>query len=128
MLLRYATAVIEQRLASLGYRVQLTEDEGVWVATARRADTGDLFGPPIPADAADEAAALLAHWLEWQRAHTAALAALQAAEASYHRLAADQFSAADDDTRRESRRSALQHVDERRHALDTIRGERPWPR
>lgn len=117
---------MDQRFESLGYRVQLTEDEGVWVATARRLDTGDMFGPPMPADRADEAADLLARWLEWQQAHTAALQALQAAESTYHRLSADRFSAASD-ADRAALRTALVDVDERRRSLDEVRARRPWP-
>ena len=117
---------MEQRFESLGFRVQLTEDEGVWVATARRLATGDTFGPPMPADRADEAAELLASWLEWQQAHTTALQALQTAETIYPRLAADQF-AATGETTRAALRSALVDIDERRRRLDEIRGQRPWP-
>lgn len=117
---------MDHRFASLGFRVQLTEDEGVWVATARRLDTGDMFGPPVPADGADEAAELLARWLEWQHAHTIALHDLQAAETIYHRLAADRFAAAGD-TARAALRAALSDIDERRRRLDEIREQRPWP-
>jgi hypothetical protein len=117
---------MDHRFESLGFRVQLTEDEGVWVATARRLDTGDMFGPPVPADRADEAAELLARWLEWQQAHTTALNDLQAAESIYNRLAADRFSAAGD-TARAALRAALADIDERRQRLDEIRGQRPWP-
>lgn len=117
---------MDHRFESLGFRVQLTEDEGVWVATARRLDTGDTFGPPVPADRADEAADLLARWLEWQHAHTAALHDLQAAESIYHRLAGDRF-AGGASTARETVRAALVEIDERRRRLDEIRGQRPWP-
>ena len=118
---------MDDRFISLGYQVQLTEDEGVWVATARRADTGATFGPPVPADRADEAKELLARWLEWQHAHTSALGALQDAEADYHRLAAAEF-AAPDDQQRGARRSALLRVDALRRQLDEVREQRPWPR
>jgi hypothetical protein len=117
---------MDQRVASLGFRVQLAEDEGVWVATARRLDTGDMFGPPVPADAAAEAAELLASWLEWQQAHTTALHELQTAETVYHRLAADQFSGTGE-TARAALRAALADIDDRRRRLDEIRGQRPWP-
>jgi hypothetical protein len=118
---------MHERFASLGYRVQLTEDEGVWVATARRLDTGDAFGPPVPADLAEEAAELLVRWIEWQHAHTLALSALQAAASTYHRLAADVFSAPHDDESRAARREALVHVDDLRRQLDEVREQRPWP-
>lgn len=115
------------RFEALGYRVHLAEDEGVWVATARRLDSGDTFGPPVPADRADEAADLLARWLEWQHAHTTALTALQTAETAYHRLAADGFAPADAEARRAALREALMRVDDRRRELDAVRGQRPWP-
>jgi hypothetical protein len=117
---------MDQRFASLGFRVQLTEDEGVWVATARRLDTGDMFGPPVPADRADEAADLLARWLEWQQAHTTALTALQSAETTYHRLAADRFTDTGDSSRT-AIRAALVEIDVRRRTLDEVRDQRPWP-
>lgn len=116
---------MDQRFEALGFRVQLTEDEGVWVATARRLDTGDMFGPPMPADRAEEASDQLAGWLEWQHAHAVALQALQAAEAAYHRLSAGRFSAGDSD--RAPLRAALAALDERRQALDAVRARRPWP-
>jgi len=118
---------MNERFAALGYRVHLTEDDGVWIATARRLDSGDAFGPPIPGDDAGEAAASLAGWLEWQRAHTTALAALQAAESVYHRLAADSFGTVDGDARRAAVREALARVDNLRRQLDDVRGNRPWP-
>lgn len=114
------------RFATLGYRVQLTEDEGVWVATARRLDTGDMFGPPVPGDRAEEAAELLARWLEWQHAHTVALNALQSAETVYHRLAAHQFASATVADRTVVR-AALIQIDDLRRQLDEVRGQRPWP-
>lgn len=117
---------MDHRFTSLGYRVQLTEDEGVWVATARRLDTGDCFGPPVPGDRADEAADLLARWIEWQHAHTLALNALQVAETAYHRLVADRLAAPEDGTRRAAVRTALIHVDDLRRQLDEVRGQRPW--
>lgn len=118
---------MNHRFTKLGFRVQLTEDEGVWVATARRLDTGDAFGPPVAGDGADEATELLARWLEWQQAHTHALQALQAAESDYHRLAADRFAVVHDDIRRAAIREALVRVDDLRRELDDIRGQKPWP-
>ncbi|HXG87307.1 MAG TPA: hypothetical protein VNJ02_03145 [Vicinamibacterales bacterium] len=118
---------MEQRFATLGFRVQLTEDEGVWVATARRLDTGDTYGPPVPGDRAEEAADLLAQWLEWQQAHTVALNALQTAATAYHRLAGDRFASPDDGARRAAVKAALIAVDDLRRQLDDVRGQRPWP-
>lgn len=118
---------MNDRFFALGYKLHLAEDDGVWVATASRLDTGDAFGPPVPADYAEEAADRLAGWLEWQRAHTAALAALQAAENAYHRLAADRFGNPSEDARRTAMRDALTRVDNLRRELDGVRDQRPWP-
>ena len=122
---------MSDRFTMLGYRVHLAEDEGgVWTATARRLDTGETFGPPVPADAADEAMELLARWLEWQHAHTTALQALQAAEHTYHRLAADRFAnpaPAGDGAVATAARDALVRLDARRRELDLVRGQKPWP-
>jgi hypothetical protein len=118
---------MNDRFETLGYRVQLTEEDGVWVASARRLDTGDAFGPPVPADRAEEAAESLARWLEWQHAHTAALHALQSAETAYNRLAAERFAAADNQAHRIALRDALVSLDDRRRELDNVRGQKPWP-
>jgi hypothetical protein len=115
------------RFFALGYKLQVTEDDGVWVATARRLDTGDAFGPPVPGDHAEEAADRLASWLEWQRAHTSALQALQTAEHTYHRVAADRFGNPSEDARRVAVRDALIRVDDLRRELDLVRGQKPWP-
>jgi hypothetical protein len=118
---------MNHRFEALGFRVHLTEDDGVWVATARRLDTGDAFGPPVPADGAEEAAESLARWLEWQHAHTHALHALQTAETHYNRLAADRFTVADNEAHRLALRDALVQLDDLRRELDVVRGQKPWP-
>lgn len=124
-----ADLALEQKFSSLGYRLALAEDEGgVWVASAHRLDTGDSFGPPVPADRADEAAELLARWLEWQQAHTAALVALQRAEGAYNRLVAEgALGVGNAAGGRDERRQALEHVDGLRRQLDGVREQRPWP-
>ena len=65
---------MDHRFEALGFRVQLTEDEGVWVATARRLDTGDTFGPPVPAD-------------QRRRGHRTAGALARVAAGAHHRAA-----------------------------------------
>ena len=117
---------MNDRFFALGYKLHVTEDDGVWVATASRLDTGDTFGPPVPADHAEEAADRLAGWLEWQRAHTTALQALQMAENSYHRLAADRFGNPAEDARRVAIHDALIRVDDLRRELDVVRSQKPW--
>jgi hypothetical protein len=125
--------VMNDRFGLLGYRVHLAEEEGVWVATARRPDNGDSFGPPVAGDRADEAADLLARWLEWQQAHTTALTALQTAIAAIAGLTSPapkegEGAAGDGEaTGRLAVRDALIRVDERRRELDRIRGQKPWP-
>lgn len=118
---------MDERFHRLGYGVDVAEENGMWVATARRLDTDDSFGPPVPADRADEARERLARWLEWQRTHTHALAALQDAMAIYHRVAADRFAAPGDPARRDALREALVRLDDARRALDVIREQQPWP-
>ncbi|MGE3276546.1 MAG: hypothetical protein AB7O67_15640 [Vicinamibacterales bacterium] len=122
-------STMNERFAALGYRLILAEDEdGVWVASARRLDTGDPFGPPMPADRGEEAAALLAGWLEWQRAHANALAALQAAEGAYNRHVAEAaLGTTTDEAGRASQREALSRLDACRSQLDQVREQRPWP-
>ena len=117
---------MNQRFERLGFRVHLIEEEGVWVATARRVDTGATFGPPVPADRADEAKELLARWLEWQHAHTVKLAALQSAQSDYQRLAGSGF-AVDHADERNRRHAALVQLDDLRRQLDLVREQRPWP-
>jgi hypothetical protein len=69
-----------------------------------------------------------ARWMGWQKAHAGALQALQAAEAAYHRLTAEQAFAALDEPARARRRDALARIDELRTRLDEIREQQPpWP-
>ena len=82
--------------------------------------------PESPPDAS--ATEARARWAGWQKAHAEALQALQAAEAAYHRLTAEQAFAALDETARVKRRDALARLDELRTRLDEIREHRPpWP-
>lgn len=114
----------EARIAQLGFRLRLVRDEGdVWIASAQRFDSGHPFGPPIAAGSPTEATAQLAAWLEWQRDHAAALQALQAAEAVYHRLAVQTFAGAGS-AGREGIRLALAALDDARRTLDAIRERR----
>ena len=118
---------MQQRFETLGFRVHLIEEEGVWVATARRADTGATFGPPVPGDRPDEAAELLARWLEWQHTHTTLLSALQSAQSEYHRVAGSHFALANAAEQRAARHAALVQLDDVRRQLDLVREQRPWP-
>jgi hypothetical protein len=80
----------------------------------RRDATPDAFPPDARA-----------RWLGWQRAHTAALEALQTAQAAYHRLTAEQAFTVDDESARARRRAALARLDELRARLDEIREQQP---
>jgi len=77
-------------------------------------------------ETADEARA---KWSGWQQAHQQALAALQTAEAAYHRLTAEQaFGRGEDDASRIRRLEVLTRLEELRIRLDEIREQRPpWP-
>jgi hypothetical protein len=67
-----------------------------------------------------------AKWVGWQQAHQQALAALQEAEAAYHRLTAEQaFGRGDDAAARVKRTEVLTRLDEMRVRLDEIREQRP---
>ena len=70
-----------------------------------------------------------AKWAGWQQAHQQALAALQEAEAAYHRLTAEQaFGRGEDAAARAKRSEVLAHLEETRVRLDEIREQRPpWP-
>lgn len=70
-----------------------------------------------------------ARWVGWQHAHQQALEALQASEAAYHRLTAEQaFGRGDGDESRMRRKDLLARLDELRTRLDEIREQQPpWP-
>jgi len=70
-----------------------------------------------------------AKWTGWQQAHQQALAALQDAEAAYHRLSTEQaFGRGDDEASRTRRLAALTRLEALRVRLDQIRGHQPpWP-
>ena len=57
-------------------------------------------------------------WLEWQRDHAGALAALQEAQRAYHRSIVGQSAA-------EMRQEPLKAVDAARVTLDAVRARRP---
>lgn len=120
------SAVTENAAERLGYRVRLNQDgNGQWVATAHRLDDGDTFGPRVTARSAEEAEARLVAWLEWQRDHAAALAALQSASAAYYRLVVQGY-AGGSSSRRPEIEAALASLDEARRALDAVRERSSW--
>ena len=67
-------------------------------------------------------------WVEWQRAHSEALAALQDRQREYHRLVAESaFATSSDDRPRQMtrQRQSLEALDEARVCLDRVRVSRP---
>ena len=74
-----------------------------------------------------EAIERLTRWLEWQREHMAALAALQEAEHDYHRtIAGSAFAApAEGPSPVEMQKDGLKAVEAARLRLDDVRARRP---
>ena len=107
------------------FRIETLERDGQWVARAERQDTGDRFGIECVAPSADEAAARLARWLDWQGEHSVALEALQQAERAYHRtITGDAFvSPAEGPT--ELQKASLEALEAARVRLDELRARRP---
>jgi hypothetical protein len=108
------------------FRIIVAEANGRWLAHAVREDSGERLGIEVAAGTHDEAAARLRRWLEWQREHSSALAALQAAERAYHRARTDAaFADAPDTARGEASRISLEALDAARARLDEVRSRRP---
>ncbi|MBI3491810.1 MAG: hypothetical protein HY047_08530 [Acidobacteria bacterium] len=107
------------------YRIVAVERGGEWRAHAERVDTGDRFGIECTGASQGDAIRRLTAWLDWQRAHVAALEALQDAERAYHRVvAANAFAGAGDRQTRE-RLESLAALDRARAQLDAVRAKRP---
>jgi hypothetical protein len=117
----------EISIGAVRYRIAAAERDGGWIARAERTDTGDRFGDECVGASADEAAAKLARWLEWQHEHTAALDELQRAEHAYHRtIAGSAFaSATEGPGALELQKESLATVEAARVRLDEIRALRP---
>ena len=117
----------ETTVGARRFVVDVHQDGGHWTATARCADTGEPFGPPLTAGSAAAAEQRLTRWLQWQHDHAHAIAVLQEAERAYHRLVAERaFAVLPDDAVTESaRRSSLHDVETARRLLDAIRATRP---
>ena len=108
------------------YRIFAIERDRQWVARAEREDTGRPFGIELSGATESEAVLRLTRWLEWQREHAEALAALQAAERSYHRTAAGAFAnQADDPAAHAVKKKSLDSLDAARTTLDEIRSRKP---
>ncbi len=110
----------------MSYRIFATERDQQWVARAEREDTGRPFGIELAGATESEAIVRLTRWLEWQREHAGALAALQAAERLYHRTAAGAFANQTDDPAAHAvKRASLDALDAARATLDEIRSRKP---
>ena len=109
------------------YRIRTQSRGTTWVAWAERADDGSRFGIECEASTEAQAIARLTRWLDWQREHMAALAALQEAERDYHRtIAGSAFTAPDEGPSPvELQKDGLKAVQAARLRLDDVRARRP---
>jgi acylphosphatase len=117
----------DERRTTEPYRIQTLARGMGWIAWAERMDDGSRFGIECAASTEAEAVARLTQWLEWQREHTAALAALQEAEHDYHRtIAGSAFAApAEGPSAVEMQKDGLKAVEAARLRLDDVRARRP---
>ena len=80
----------ETAIGNVRYRLIAERRDANWIAHAERIDTHDRFGIECSGTTEAEAIDRLAHWLEWQSEHTAALElqkeSLEAVEAARVRL------------------------------------------
>ena len=108
------------------YQIGAIQRDGQWIAFATRADTGDRFGIECAGATEAEATARLTRWLDWQSEHEAALAELQQAEQSYHRVIAGSAFASPTEgpSAIEMQKEALDRVEAARVRLDEIRARR----
>jgi hypothetical protein len=112
-------------LGDTTYTLSAIERAGAWVAEARKAPSGMRVGPPATASTAEAAIARLVRWLEWQRDHEHALAALQTAEQTYHRAIAGSAFASGLAEATEVQQEALQRIEVARLRLEEIRQNQP---
>ena len=100
---------------------------GAWIAQAERENNAEHFGIECAGSSADEAAARLTRWLDWQEEHVAALDALQQAERAYHRTIAGSAFAnpTEGPTAIELQKESLDALEAARIRLDDVRARRP---
>jgi hypothetical protein len=117
----------EVSIADVRYRIVAVERDGQFAAHAERVDNGDRFGVECAGASKEDAAARLAHWLEWQHEHVTALADLQRAEHAYHRtIAGSAFSSpTEGPSAIEMQKESLEVVEAARVRLDEVRARRP---
>jgi hypothetical protein len=109
----------------VSHRIIAIERDGQWVARAEREDTVRPFGIECAGATESEAIVRLTQWLSWQSEHTAALAALQAAERAYQRTVADSFARQPDATAIAVRKDSLDALESARVRLDDVRSRKP---
>jgi len=109
----------------VSYRISAIERDAQWVARAEREDTGKPFGIECTGATRSEAIVRLPEWLEWQREHTAALAALQTAERVYQRTVAGAFAKQPDASAIAARKDSLDALQVARVKLDDVRSRKP---
>jgi hypothetical protein len=109
------------------YRIVSVQRDGQWVVHAARSDNGDRFGIECTGATEAEAIQRMQGWLEWQRDHTDALEALQAAERAYHRTIAGSAFAnpTEGPSPVEMQKESLDAVEAARARLDEVRARRP---
>jgi hypothetical protein len=114
-------------IGNIRYRLVADQRGGQWVARAEREDTGERHGGEATATTEAEAVERLASWLQWQDEHSAALAALQDAERSYHRTIAGSAFAnpIEGPTAIELQKEALEALKAARVHLDDVRARKP---
>jgi hypothetical protein len=106
------------------YRLVVSGQGGQWTAHAVHAVSGDRFGTTFTGPTETDVVARLTAWLEWQRDHSAALAALQSAEQAFHRtIAGSAFINASEAV--ESQQESLNEVEAARVQLDEVRARQP---
>lgn len=117
----------ECSIGGVRYRLVACDRDGQCVAHAERVDTGERFGIACAGASADEAAARLTRWLEWQHEHTVALAELQQAERAYQRTIAGSAFAnpTEGPTAIELQKEAFDLVEAARSRLDEVRSRKP---
>jgi hypothetical protein len=106
------------------YRLVVSGHDGQWTAHAVHAATGDRFGTTFTGATEADVVARLSAWLEWQREHAVALAALQSAEQAFHRtIAGSAFTNAGEAV--ENQKASLDQVEAARVRLDEVRARQP---
>jgi hypothetical protein len=119
--------MIEISVGSARYRIESTERDGRWVASAVRSETGERFGTECSGETREEAGQRMAAWIEWQYEHTIALEALQQAEHAYHRTIAGSAFASplEGPSPFEMQKESLDALEAARRRLDEVRARKP---